>query len=181
MKLPPSTFTLPGSTQPQPATRGFSMVEVTVALGLVAFCLLALIGLLPIGLDSQKDSMTESAAISCLEHISGSIREALPDPNEPGTYRAGGRFSDLSWKLDGVPVEFTGVKLSASGYPATNPTEEHFVAHIEVQPPSLSPADRRGTALIRLAWPPQATWDASKSAWQNARGSSQTWVAFLSN
>ena len=34
-------------------TAGFSMVEVTLAIGILGFCLLAVIGLLPLGLDGS--------------------------------------------------------------------------------------------------------------------------------
>lgn len=45
---------------------GFSLVEVTLALGLVAFALIALLGLIPIGLNSGRDSIdaTHAAAIA---------------------------------------------------------------------------------------------------------------------
>jgi uncharacterized protein (TIGR02598 family) len=41
---------------------GFSLVEVTLALGVAAFCLLAVFGLLPIGLKTQQTAIEETAA-----------------------------------------------------------------------------------------------------------------------
>ena len=43
------------------AERGFSLVEVSLALGLVAFVLLALMGLFVVGLNSSRDSSMETA------------------------------------------------------------------------------------------------------------------------
>ncbi len=41
---------------------GFSLVEVTLALGVAAFCLVAVFGLLPIGLKTQQTAIEQTAA-----------------------------------------------------------------------------------------------------------------------
>ena len=48
---------------------GFSLVEVTLALGVAAFCLMALSGLLPLGLHVNQSSISETAAASVLSSV----------------------------------------------------------------------------------------------------------------
>jgi type II secretory pathway pseudopilin PulG len=169
-----------------PSRTGFSLVEVTVALGLVTFCLMALIGLLPIGLDSVRNSTAESGAINCMEQIAGAIRNGLPDANQPQTYRAAGAYGDLTWTLGAPAISTTLENLSASGIPSSNPRDRQFAAHVELTPPKVAQHPPKvaqqfqaGTASIDIAWPAQATWDTANSRWSNAQGNVQTWVVFL--
>ena len=42
------------------ASRGFTMVEIAIALGVIGFALVAIIGILPMGLDVQRDNRSET-------------------------------------------------------------------------------------------------------------------------
>ena len=55
---------------------GFSLVEVTLALGVTAFCLIALFGLLPLGVQINQSSMSQTAAASLLSSIIADLRAA---------------------------------------------------------------------------------------------------------
>ena len=48
----------------------FSLVEVTLALGVAAFCLIAVFGLLPVGVNSDQTSIQQTAAASLATSIS---------------------------------------------------------------------------------------------------------------
>jgi type II secretory pathway pseudopilin PulG len=163
---------------------GFSLVEVTLALGLVSFCLLTLVGLLPVGLGSLKTSNDEAAATNCLEQIAGSIQVAVLQTNGTysGKYQASGAFGSyntLAWSLGGSQFATTLNNLSASGFPGSGVNEQRFVAEVVITPPV--DAFSTGTALISVAWPIQATWDATKNDWKNAQGSVRTLLIFLPN
>jgi hypothetical protein len=54
---------------------GFSLVEVTVALGICAFCLLAVYGLLPAGFKSGQTASEETAATNLLSLVAVDLRE----------------------------------------------------------------------------------------------------------
>jgi type II secretory pathway pseudopilin PulG len=54
--------------------RGFSLVEVVLALGVIGFALLAIIGLLPIGLQSGRASIQETRANHLAEQIFSTLR-----------------------------------------------------------------------------------------------------------
>ena len=54
-------------------TRGsrvaFSLVEVVLAMGIIAFALIIMVGLLPVGLKSNSDSMVESQAVNLMQAL----------------------------------------------------------------------------------------------------------------
>lgn len=53
---------------------GFSLVEVTLALGVAAFCLIALFGLLPLGIQTNQSSTSQTAAASALSSVFADLR-----------------------------------------------------------------------------------------------------------
>jgi uncharacterized protein (TIGR02598 family) len=55
---------------------GFSLVEVTLALGVAAFCLLAVFGLLPIGLKTQQTAIEQTAATRIVSAAASDLRNA---------------------------------------------------------------------------------------------------------
>lgn len=56
------------------SSAGFSMVEVVLTLGVIGFALLAIIGLLPIGLQSGRASIQETRANHLAEKIFSTLR-----------------------------------------------------------------------------------------------------------
>lgn len=66
---------------PSPLFRaGFSLVEVTLALGVAAFCLIAIVGLLPLGVQSNQNTISQTAAASVLSSVIADLR-ATPKAN----------------------------------------------------------------------------------------------------
>lgn len=53
---------------------GFSLVEVTLALGVAAFCLIALFGLLPLGIKTNQNSISQTAAAAMLSSVIADLR-----------------------------------------------------------------------------------------------------------
>ena len=67
-----------------PAARtpaAFSLIEVVLALGLTSFCLIALLGLLPVGLHSNQDAIQQAQASAVL---SAAISDLYATPSSPG-------------------------------------------------------------------------------------------------
>lgn len=159
-------------------SRAFSLVEVTLALGMVTFCLLGLVGLLTLGLTTVKSSRDGDTAINSLVHITHAIKGNQRVSISSATYRAAGGYTDLEWTIDGQPVSTT-TGLSASGLPTDTVADHRFVAYIQLTPPATASAS--GSALISVAWPPEALWDPAISNWKNAQGSVRTWLIFMPN
>lgn len=59
---------------------GFSLVEVTLALGIAAFCLIAVLGLVPVGVQTNRNATSQTAAINILSSVVSDIR-ASPKGN----------------------------------------------------------------------------------------------------
>ncbi|HSI82462.1 MAG: hypothetical protein ACAI35_19540 [Candidatus Methylacidiphilales bacterium] len=156
---------------------GFSLVEVTLALGIVTFCLLLLMGLLLVGLNAMKASRDEAAAVNCLEQISDAIRSGLIDTGS--SYHAAGAYSGITWTLGSGAVSVPVTNLSAGGFPTSSPTEQQYVGRVELTPPADKSSP--GTALISVAWPRQAQWNSSTRTWENAQGSVHIWLVFIPN
>ena len=52
----------------------FSLVEVTLALGIAAFCLIAIFGLLPVGMQTNRNATSQTAATNILSSVVSDIR-----------------------------------------------------------------------------------------------------------
>jgi type II secretory pathway pseudopilin PulG len=58
----------------------FSLVELTLAIGVAGFCLIAVFGLLPVSLKVQQTSVHETVANKILSEIIGDMRAAVRAP-----------------------------------------------------------------------------------------------------
>jgi len=56
--------------------KGFSLVEVTLALGLCAFTLVALLGLLPVALNSARSATEISRSAKAIEHMASELSQS---------------------------------------------------------------------------------------------------------
>ena len=66
------------------ARAGFSLVEVALALGIAAFCLVALLGMIPVGLNSSQNAVSQTGAASLLTAVGADLRDtALPTSTVP--------------------------------------------------------------------------------------------------
>jgi type II secretory pathway pseudopilin PulG len=59
-RLVPSGLTTPGRRPALRSARGFTLVEIAIALGVIGFALVAIIGILPAGLQIQRDNRAET-------------------------------------------------------------------------------------------------------------------------
>jgi Tfp pilus assembly protein PilV len=90
-----------------PAISGFSLVEVTVALGVIVFCLVTIMGVLAVGINSTHVSTVQTSATNILTAVASDL-EATPNitPSYPGPKAKG--------TLLGTSVIF-GIKIPAGG------------------------------------------------------------------
>lgn len=76
---------------------GFSMIEVALAIGIIGFCLLAVIGLLPTGLQGQRSAQEQaraSSAITMVASAAESLRFTTRDSLGNATWAFPRYFSD---------------------------------------------------------------------------------------
>ena len=53
---------------------GFSLVEVTLALGVAAFCLIAVIGIIPVGVQANRNATSQTAATNIMAAVVADLR-----------------------------------------------------------------------------------------------------------
>jgi uncharacterized protein (TIGR02598 family) len=56
----------------------FSLVEVTLALGIAAFCLIAVFGLVPVGVQTNRNATSQTVATNILSGVVSDIRASTP-------------------------------------------------------------------------------------------------------
>jgi type II secretory pathway pseudopilin PulG len=139
----------------------FSLVEVTLALGVAAFCLIAVLGLLPTSLKTQQASIQQTTANEIISQIYSVLRADVrlppglankvcpdpPDPNQPCNW------SDLHghWRNVAAPDTLyfnnDGKQIQLNGDP---PAAAVFRAKITYRFP---PSETTSLADIRVSWP----------------------------
>ncbi|XHR31005.1 MAG: type II secretion system protein [Chthoniobacteraceae bacterium] len=154
--------------------RGFTLAEIAVTLGIVSFCLISVVALIPVGLNAVRTAREEAAAVKCMEQISESIRGASLSN---GKYQALGIYSDMTWKLGDSALTFTKNDLSMEGISTSITADQRQAYCVRIQPPA--DMHSTGTALISVAWPNRASWNTSTMNWSNAQGTLSTWIIFL--
>jgi uncharacterized protein (TIGR02598 family) len=157
-------------------TSGFSLVEVVLALGIASFALLAVVGLLPVGMKSAQDAREQAAAANVMNSIANTLRCA--------TTTNGSDFSNsfaaksVAFKIGNTSTNVAWDALDIYGNHSTNSVSTRFRARLVITPPTS--LTTTGSAIISIAWPAQATTLAwSGTHWSNAQGTLSTSIQFL--
>lgn len=142
----------------QPSTlhqsRAFSLVEVTLALGVAAFALVAIFGLLPVGLTSNQNSVEQTAAAGVASSLVADLR-ATPSASTssprflipiPAT---GTSTATLFLKEDGT---ISGA-VNANASPALNP---RYRATLYFFAPTTAGLRTATSVRVLLTWPAMA-------------------------
>jgi len=153
------------------AQAGFSLVEVAIAAGLTAFCLLAIFGLLPIGLKSNQATINQTLANSVLSSVVADLR------NTPLTTPRGTATNSPQFQFP-LPANPVGTITSNTFYftessQLTNQANARF--RLTVTFPTNGSAKRAATlANVKLTWPASVALD-------KAAGTIETFVALDRN
>lgn len=143
-------------------TAGFSLVEVTLALGIAAFSLLTVFALLPVALKTQQTSMQQTTANQIISQINAVLRADVslppgqankvcgdpPDPNTPCNWSA----LHGHWLLVAAPdtMYFTNEGRQTGTLNGSPPADAVFRAKITYRFP---PSDTTSVADIAVSWP----------------------------
>jgi uncharacterized protein (TIGR02598 family) len=139
-------------------TAAFSLVELTLAIGIAAFCLIAVFGLMPVGVQTNRNATSQTAAASILSNVIADMR-ATPRTNATSEQFAITFGTEKTLYFDGAG-QFTTSLGANSRYRVriTFPSS----------PSGLSYAD------VKVTWPAAATPS-------NASGSTEIFAAFDRN
>jgi uncharacterized protein (TIGR02598 family) len=151
--------------------RGFSLVEVTLAIGIASFCLISIFALLSSGLTANRDSSNQTIAADLATSLAADLRAAPPADSVAGV--------DVT-PFYGISLDGTTGKLYLNEDGSTNAAPVAtagavFRTSVTVTPP---PANSRAasTAWIRITW--AASTDPSK---MTPAGSYETVVSLNRN
>jgi len=138
---------------------GFSLVEVTIALGIASFCLIAIFGLLPTGLNSNKAALEQTAATSLLTAVDADLR-AAPNPPPGGSGQSSAEFQIDIPAAGGAPTpaESPITKyVSESGQVVNVAGAARFLLRVWMTPPSAPNLKRATMVRLLVSWPAAAT------------------------
>lgn len=139
---------------------GFSLVEIAMALGIVAFVLVALIGLAGTALRSSGESSKSIEAANAASQIVARWRSILEWNSRPGNMTPTSQPADLPIQ---IAIPNPGNSLSSSpdvilvngeGEVEGSPSGQKFRVDYEIERPAQTPGMVR--LHLRLSWPPQA-------------------------
>lgn len=151
--------------------KAFSLVEVTLAVGIVAFAFLAIVGLLPVGLKSARDAGLRNAVAMTERTLAEALRSATTTDGEEFVFVVGDQT--FTFQINSSN-NFTLTDFTAGGTPALH-GDGILAAAVDIFPGSnrLSP----GRAILHAAWPASAT--RSGASWNGAEGSTNRAIVFL--
>ncbi|SRR6266496_1717184 len=162
------------SVLPVRETAAFSLVEITLALGVAAFALLAILGMLPTGLKIQQTSIQQTTANEIISQIFSDLRADVRLP--PGqASKAGGEWQNLHgrWRDAATPdtLYFTNEAKQTGTINGSPPANAVFRAKITYYTPP-TPGYTTSLAYINVSWPAQVDPATAMPA-----GSVKTFVA----
>lgn len=138
---------------------GFSLVEVTLALGIAAFCLIAIFGLMPVGVQTHRNATCQTTATNIIAAVTADLR-AMPKVSTTSS-----QFG-ITFGTDQV-LYFDG----SGGFSTSLGNDSRYRLSITWNP--VAPVGSK-YASLKVTWPAAATL-------ANANGSVEMFVAFDRN
>jgi uncharacterized protein (TIGR02598 family) len=164
------------STSRNFSSSAFSLVEIVIAIGIAAFCLVAMLGLIPTGMKSVKSATEQTAATAVLQEIVTDLRSTPPGSNT--SPRLG-----IALTSSGANPSTPAVSIGPSGGGITSPFYMSESGIIFTNNTSIDA--RYGVSLTMtnqstfLTSVQIVVWWPSKVACTNAQGSVETVTTIL--
>ena len=136
-----------------PKSAAFSLVEVTFALGVAAFCLITLLGVLAVGLKTQHAGVQQTTANTICSQIVADLSAAqrLPPGQQSKQFNLHGRWAELRTP-DVLYFANEGTFIPNSTNQTDAPADAVFRATITYLQP---PVETTSLADITVSWPAQ--------------------------
>jgi hypothetical protein len=150
--------------RPLSGSAAFSLVEVTLALGVAAICLIAILGLMPATLKTQQTSIQQTTANQIVSTVFSFLRADVRLPpgqankvcGDDGTCEWGNLHGH--WRDRALPdtVYFTKEAKQTGTINGNPPPDAVFRAKVTYRFP---PSETTSLADIRVTWPAQVDPD----------------------
>ncbi len=171
------------STRPASSRRGFSLIEVVTALGIVTICVLTLMGLLAVGINSNKTTVNQSIAVNIAGAVAADLRSTplITQSYTTAETRYSPRFG---FQLPAPGTGMQTVFVSDEGTPLTalnaNLPAGTASYRVTIQGPGRPTVANQRTAspvFILVTWPGSA--DPTANKWPSAYAGSFQVVTYL--
>ena len=149
--------------------RGFSLMEVVLAMGLVSFVMMTIVGLLPVGLQMAQDSRLQQAKANIVQQMRGMLQQISFD-EDSGQNSGQDPDQDKKFTIHGLPKTF--LHFSEDGM-KTEEANAFYEASFELDDASVkasqgSKATKFGSTnarfiIVTLEYPMYAPESARKS------------------
>lgn len=139
-----------------PESKGFSLAEVCLALGVAAFCLVSVLGLLPVGLTSNSNSVQQTTAAGLMAAVIGDLQGTPAGVERTPIFKieipASGGVSDSPQHLyfdEGGGMDPAATETQPAPY---NPAKSVFRVSVAFSPPAAGSKTATQVRLL-LTWP----------------------------
>lgn len=146
--------------------QAFSLVEVTLALGITAFCMISLFGLLPVGLNTNRNSIEQTSAASIANTVVADIRTQAAANSQRSSSTAAGKSPQYGFDLTVLTVQTIYINADGTADAVGNAPSAAALYRVSV---ALSAPVQAATASplhVLITWPAQAG-GASATAFPN--------------
>lgn len=143
--------------------RAFSLIEVVLALGIISFAMVAVLGLLPAGLGSQKQAIEQSFGTQALNGIAQTVKGIYIATNGAISFPA--------------PLNTVAVGLGSASFPLYEDGSLTNTASARKGTVFIDQKAINGSlhpVFISVAWPQNAA--RSGAAWTNSQGSASAFL-----
>jgi type II secretory pathway pseudopilin PulG len=142
----------------------FSLIEVVMAIGIVAFALVALMGLLPAGLSAQRQALSRARCVQALSELSDAAR---------GIYVSTNGSTNFPKPLDGITTGTAGeTSYALLGNGVFTNSGDDIRGRVYIK--QYAPVNDVIPLYISVAWPASAA--RSNATWKAAQGSVESLV-----
>jgi uncharacterized protein (TIGR02598 family) len=135
---------------------GFSLVEVTLALGIAAFCLIAVFGLMPVGVQTNRNATSQTAATNILSSVVSDIRASPKGTTATAQYRIRrGKSNITTVYFDGAgecSVDLSG-SIKVDGTSWSPPLQTRYRLTVTITRNSFGSQYPADYAYLKVTWP----------------------------
>jgi prepilin-type N-terminal cleavage/methylation domain-containing protein len=123
--------------------KGFSLIEVIIAIGILGFCIIPMIGLIPVSLDMVRDTVKRTEAVGILGEVNVDLKCTASDATSSPIY--GITFPS------GTTPSMSTIYVNELGVVVPLRDAKFGVSVILINPSTVSTS-----ASVRVWWPPTA-------------------------
>jgi hypothetical protein len=138
----------------------FSLVEVTLALGIAAFCLIAILGLVPVGVQTNRNATSQTVATNILSSVVSDIRASPKGGSNTAKYKIRRGKGNQTWVCFDRQGQPDGPGQGGLVTPPCRPGNWHYRLYVKIYPTATLPGNLApyctNYAVLKVIWPAAA-------------------------